>query len=99
MNEIEENKLNKIQLGRQQTQQLKAVVTDIGDALKADAEVVDATGQVIAENKNSVEKEAQELKATLQDVLAGNKGRRCMFCYILLSFLVIGLLTRITPSK
>lgn len=74
-------------------------MTDISDALKADAEVVDDAGQKIAENKNSVEKEAQELKETLQDVLAGNKGRRCMFCYILLSFLLIGVLTRITPGK
>ena len=74
-------------------------MTDISDALKADAEVVDDAGQKIAENKNSVEKEAQELKETLQDVLAGNKGRRCMFCYILPSFLLIGVLTRITPGK
>lgn len=74
-------------------------MTDISDALKVDAEIVDDAGKKIAENKNSVEREAQELKATLKDVLAGNKGRRCMFCYILLSFLLIGLLTRITPSK
>ena len=33
-------------------------MTDINDALKADAEVVDDAGQKISENKNAVEKEA-----------------------------------------